>query len=107
MAGYFAELKNNIVQRVVSATDKEWCENNLGGEWVQTYYDTQGKNYAGIGYIYYPEKENFSCSQPFNSWLLGEDCKWYPPKTKPEDNKHYTWNEEILDWEETTPIWQQ
>lgn len=100
MAGYFAELKNNIVQRVVSASDKEWCENNLGGEWVQTYYDTQGKNYAGIGYIYYPEVDNFSTPKPFMSWILNEDLKWEAPVPYPTNGSLYRWNESVVNWEE-------
>lgn len=99
MAGYFAELKDNIVQRVVSSETKEWCETALGGQWVQTYYATQGKNYAGIGYIYYPDKDNFSSPNTFPSWTLGDDCVWYPPVPMPTDNNRYMWNEENLTWD--------
>jgi hypothetical protein len=97
MAGYFAELQNNIVQRVVSATEAQWCVDNLGGEWVQTYYATEGKNYAGIGWTYIPELDNFCSEKPFESWTMGDDCKWYAPSPKPEG--FYTWNEETLMWD--------
>lgn len=102
MAAYFAELQNNIVQRVVSSETKEWCETALGGEWVQTYYSTQGKNYAGIGFIYYPEKDNFSSPQPFPSWTLGDDCIWNPPLSYPLDGNMYIWNEDNLMWNKVT-----
>lgn len=98
MAGYFAEIKNNIVQRVICAETKAWCIDNLGGEWIQTYYNTTGKNYASEGYIYYPEKDNFSSEQPYPSWSLGDDCKWIPPVLKPVDEFRYTWNEDTLSW---------
>lgn len=99
MAGYFAELKNNIVQRVVSATDKEWCEQNLGGEWVQTHYSTPGKKYAGIGYTYDPAIDNFIAPRPYPSWNLDENLNWISPVPYPRDGNIYTWNEEILTWD--------
>lgn len=99
MAGYFAELKNNIVQRVVSATEAQWCIDNLGGEWVQTYYNTAGKNYAGVGYTYLPEVDNFTATQPFDSWTLSPDYKWTPPVSYPNDGNIYKWNESLLNWE--------
>lgn len=101
MAGYFAELENNVVKRVISATDKEWCEQNLGGEWVQTYYSTPGKNYAGIGYTYHPETENFSAPRPFPSWNLDENLQWIPPTPMPVDGNLYIWDEETLTWDLT------
>ena len=98
MAGYFAELQNNIVQRVVSATEAQWCVDNLGGEWVQTYYSTEGKNYAGIGYTYDPIKDNFIAPQPYPSWVLGDDLRWSAPLAKPNDGNFYIWSEENLTW---------
>jgi hypothetical protein len=98
MAGYFAELQNNIVQRVVSATEAQWCVDNLGGEWVQTYYSTEGKNYAGIGHTYDPVADNFIAPQPYPSWILGTDLKWAAPVLKPTDENFYIWSEENLMW---------
>lgn len=102
MAGYFAELQNNIVKRVVSATDKEWCEQNLGGEWVQTYYSTPGKKYAGIGFTYDPVLDNFIAPRPFPSWNLNENLECISPVARPSDasmEKQYRWNEETLTWD--------
>lgn len=101
MAGYFAEIKNNIVQRVVSSDTKEWCVNNLGGQWVQTYYATPGKNYAGIGFEYVPTSDNFKGPQPFPSWTLDKNLQWQPPVIRPTDGL-YSWNESTLTWVKVT-----
>lgn len=98
MAGYFAQLENNVVQRVVSAIDAQWCIDNLGGEWVQTYYNTEGKNYAGTGYIYVPNVDNFHAPQPFNSWHLDNNLKWVSPVPYPNDGALYKWDEYNLTW---------
>lgn len=103
MTAYFAELKNNIVQQVVAADDISWCQENLGGEWVQTYYSTQGKNYAGIGDTYHPDVDNFSGQQPFPSWVLDSNYKWQPPVPYPSDGDYsqgiyYEWDELNTQW---------
>ena len=99
---HFAEVntQTNEVLRVIRAKSKLWCEYELDGTWFRTYYDTEGKNYAGIGYIYHPEKENFSPPQPYPSWVLNDQCHWQAPVPRPDDNKSYTWNEETQSWEE-------
>ena len=61
--GHYAKVENGVVTQVIVADGPDWCEQNLGGEWVQTSYNTSGgvhsggkfpihKNYAGIGYTY-------------------------------------------------------
>ena len=110
---HFAELdSDNIVLRVIVADNKEWCENNLGGTWVQTSYNTFAgehklggtplrKNYAGIGYIYDAERDAFIPPQPFPSWSLNEQtCLYEPPVPYPSDEKPYIWDEESGDWVE-------
>jgi hypothetical protein len=60
---HYAKVENGVVTQVIVAHSKLWCEETLGGEWVQTSYNTQGnqhlqggeplnKNYAGIGYLW-------------------------------------------------------
>jgi len=105
---HFAEVKDGIVQRVIVADTKEWCENNLGGEWIQTSYNTIGnkhtlngtplhKNYAGIGYTW--DGTGFAAPQPFPSWTLNSDSYlWEAPTPMPTDNKHYTWDESTTSW---------
>lgn len=51
---HFAEIdSNNKVLQVIVADTKEWCEENLGGTWIQTSYNAtiRGK-FAGIGDTY-------------------------------------------------------
>jgi hypothetical protein len=108
---HFAELdKDNVVLRVIVADTKEWCENNLGGTWVQTSYNTHGgehklggtplhKNYAGIGYTF--DGTGFAAPKPFESWTLNQDTYiWEAPTSMPTDGKPYIWNEDELKWVE-------
>ena len=99
---HFAEINTQTkeVLRVILAKSKLWCEYELDGTWFRTYYDTEGKNYAGIGWTYHPEKENFSSPQPYPSWTLDDECHWQPPVPYPSDNKSYKWNEETQSWDE-------
>jgi len=96
----FAEInpQTNEVLRVIGAKSKLWCEYELDGTWFKTYENTEGKNFAGIGFTYHPEKENFSAPQPYPSWTLDDQCHWQPPVTRPEGS--YTWNEETQSWDE-------
>jgi hypothetical protein len=55
MSRYFAAVdNNNIVQRVIVAHSQEWCEQTLGGTWIETvdpYSDEpQEITYCGPGY---------------------------------------------------------
>ena len=52
---YFAEIVNGIVKRVIVAGSAEWCEQNLGGTWVETLADDATETYAGPGMVYDPE----------------------------------------------------
>lgn len=113
---HFAKVENNIVTQVIVADTKEWCETNLGGEWVQTSYNTYGgvhtdggkplrKNYAGVGYTYDRKKDAFIPPQPFQSWSLNKDtCLWEAPIPHPEDGKLYGWDELKVAWIERTSI---
>ncbi len=107
---HFAKIESNIVTQVIVADTQEWCESNLGGEWVQTSYNTQGgvhtkggtalrKNYAGIGYTYDGTRDAFIAPQIFASWNLNEEtCLWESPIPYPEDGNRYVWNEEKVAW---------
>jgi len=99
---HFAEIDptTNVVLRVVVCDTKEWCEKRLGGKWVHTYYSSEQKNYAGIGYIYYPEQDNFSPPQPYPSWILNDAFAWEAPHPYPHDDKTYTWDENQTNWVE-------
>jgi hypothetical protein len=84
---YFAILDNNKVVNVV-VSDSETNEGK----------NLEGKNTAGIGWTYHPDKDNFSPPQPYPSWTLDDACIWQPPITRPEGS--YTWNEETQSWDE-------
>jgi len=59
------------------------------------------KNYAGIGYMYDPQRDAFIPPKPFNSWVLNETtCQWQAPVAQPQDGKMYTWNEQTGNWQE-------
>ena len=113
---HYAEIdENNIVKRVIVADTQEWCEENLGGTWVQTSYNTHGgvhvlggiplrANYAGIGHIYDPENDVFYAPQPYPSWTLNTTSyKWEAPVAYPTDKKPYIWNEDNQAWVEFVP----
>lgn len=109
---HYAKIENGVVTQVVVADGPDWCEQNLGGEWIQTSYSTRGgvhatgktplhKNYAGIGYTF--DGIGFAAPQPFSSWTLNSDSYlWEPPTPMPTDGKTYTWSEDSLSWVEVT-----
>jgi hypothetical protein len=110
---HFAEVVDGIVTRVIVADTQEWCEDNLGGTWVQTSYNTKGnihlldgtplhKNYAGIGFTW--DGIGFAAPKPYESWGFNSDSYlWEAPTPMPTDGKLYSWNEEDLAWEEVAP----
>jgi hypothetical protein len=113
---HFAEIKNDIVQRVVVINNNEllvdgveleskgaeFCQNLFGGEWVQTSYNHNiRKQYAGIGFTYDADADVFVAPQPFPSWTLDSNHDWQPPTPMPaEENKRYMWSEQNLQWVE-------
>ena len=112
--GHYAKVENGIVTQVVVADGPDWCEENLGGEWVQTSYNTFGgvhangklpihKNYAGIGYTF--DSIGFAAPQPFPSWTLDKDTYlWEPPVARPTDGKLYSWDEATTSWVEVPVV---
>ena len=108
---HFAEVVDGVVERVIVADTKEWCEANLGGTWVQTSYNTHGgvhtlggtplhKNYAGIGFTW--DGTGFAAPKPYESWTLDtETYVWNAPTPMPvEEGKAFTWDEPTLAWVE-------
>jgi hypothetical protein len=106
--GHYAKVEDGIVTQVIVADGPDWCEQNLGGEWVQTSYNTRGgihsggkfpihKNYAGIGYTF--DGIGFAAPQPYASWALNsQSYLWEAPVAAPVDGKAYTWDEDSLSW---------
>jgi hypothetical protein len=110
---HFAEVIDGVVARVIVAETAEWCEDNLGGTWVQTSYNTHAnthvlggtplhKNYAGIGYTF--DGVGFAPPQPYPSWSFNNETYLYDaPTPMPTDGKSYLWNEDNLEWVEVVP----
>ncbi len=97
MATYFAEIKNNIVVRVIVAT-QEVINKNYTGEWVETKIDNSiRKQYAGVGMTYNKSKDKFIHKRPYPSWILDENDDWQPPIPRP--------NIGIQRWDESTKKW--
>ena len=108
---HYAKVEDGVVTQVIVADNKEWCETNLGGTWVQTSYNTSGgvnnreggealhKNYAGIGYTF--DGIGFAAPQPFASWSLNSTTYlWEAPTPMPVDDKFYRWDEDTTSWVE-------
>lgn len=110
---HFAKVTDGVVEQVIVADSKEWCETNLGGTWVQTSYNTYGgvhqlggtplhKNYAGIGFTW--DGVGFAAPQPFASWSMNTDTYiWEAPTPYPTDGNVYMWDEDTTAWVEITP----
>jgi hypothetical protein len=108
---HFAKIENNIVTNVIVA-EQEFIDTQ-DGTWVQTSYNTRGNvhygqdgeeddgvalrgNYAGIGYTYDSTNDVFYEPRPHASWTLGNNSwLWNPPITYPDDDKSYTWDEDV------------
>ena len=113
--GHYAKVENGVVTQVIVADGPDWCEKNLGGEWIQTSYNTLGgvhrqggealhKNYAGIGYTW--DGSGFAAPQPYASWTKNSDTYlWDAPTPMPtEEGKFYTWDEATTSWVEAPAL---
>ncbi len=122
---HFAEITNGFVVRVTVVNNEDtalngiedgaigaaFCHNLLGGEWVQTSFNTHAglhahgktplrKNYAGIGFTYDTERNAFIAPQPYASWVLNEStCVWEAPVPYPATGR-WQWDESVLNWVE-------
>jgi hypothetical protein len=112
---HFAQLNSeNLVTQVIVVADADtqnaegveqesvgvdFCTNLLGGKWIQTSYNGNiRKNYAGIGFKYDADLDAFIPPNPFDSWVLTEECQWQAPVPAPDDGKIYSWDEDSLSW---------
>jgi hypothetical protein len=102
---HFAEIKGNIVQRVLVVPDsqehrgQEFLANDLklGGTWIQCSYNGNiRKQFPGRGYTY--KDDVFIAPQPYPSWVLNENHDWVAPIEMPTDGM-YNWNEEEGTWD--------
>ena len=61
-AQYFAQIDDNNVVTNIKVVQREFLEANpqrYQGRWVETFFDTAGKTYAGIGYTYDEASQDF------------------------------------------------
>ena len=61
-AQYFAQINENNVVVHIAVVTREFLEANpqrYTGRWVETFFDTAGKTYAGIGFTYDEATEDF------------------------------------------------
>jgi hypothetical protein len=66
-AQYFAQIDdNNIVIDVAVVTAEFMAENpeRYQGVWVETFLDVEGKTYAGVGYTYDADLDEFVAPAP-------------------------------------------
>ncbi len=62
VAQYFAQLDENNIVTKVAVVQREFLEANpqrYTGRWVETFFDTAGKTYAGVGMIYDEATQDF------------------------------------------------
>jgi hypothetical protein len=101
-AQYFAQLDDKNVVTDVRVVQREFLEANperYTGRWVETFFDTAGKQYAGIEMEYLEDEQDFRSLQPYPSWTWANKV-WNPPTPMPTDGKAYKWNEDLQDWVE-------
>ena len=105
---YFAQIVDDIVTEVIVVNDDvadgaQFAHDLLGGEWVETFTETAGKNYAGIGYTYDDVNQNFIAPQPYPSWTLDSNDQWQPPVPKPPAPPQTYWDETTQSWQPYAP----
>jgi hypothetical protein len=111
MAHYAFLDENNIVTEVITGIDETeliegltpevWYGNFRGQTCVRTSYNaTNGfrKQYAGIGFTYDADADQFVAPQPYASWSLDSNNDWQAPTPKPAGN--FVWDESELSWVE-------
>jgi len=59
---FFAQLDDNNIVTKVAVVQREFLEANpqrYTGRWVETFFNTEGKTYAGIGFTYDEATQDF------------------------------------------------
>jgi hypothetical protein len=63
VAQYFAQIDENNLVTFVSVVTAEFLAANpdrYPGVWVETFFDTPNKTYAGVGYTYNNDTQDFT-----------------------------------------------
>jgi len=100
VAQYFAQINDDNIVTSVHVVQQEFLEakpDRYTGRWVETFFDTAGKTYAGIGFEYLEAEQDFRPQRPYPSWTWANKT-WNPPTPYPSDGGSYRWSEEDLEW---------
>ena len=117
---HFAELdENNVVLRVIVVANEDtadeegteveaigiaFCENLLGGRWLQTSYNDNARaNYAGPSGTYDPDNDVFLDPNPYDDWVTDDNFQWVPPVPKP-DGELWFWDQQNSEWAELEEV---
>jgi hypothetical protein len=97
---YVAELdQSKVVIRVVCADGIAWCQQHLGGNWIEAYRDGGARfNFPSTGFVYDEIRDAFIAPKPFASWVLDEEtCQWEAPVPVPPGGP-WVWDEDLQEW---------
>jgi hypothetical protein len=118
MSTFAKVIDDKVVNVIVAEQDFiDSYDDGLGGEWIQTSYNTFGgkhydpttgleddkiplrKNYAGLGFTYDRENDAFIPLKPYPSFVFNnETFRWQPPISYPEGMpggpNRFVWDEE-------------
>ena len=106
---HYAQINSDkvVVQVLVMDNDMEtndgeaaciaWLKDKVhADDWVKTSYNNKiRKQFAGVGYSYDSTKDKFISPKPFASWALDSSDDWQAPITMPDDDKKYSWDEDV------------
>lgn len=70
-AQYWAKIDENNRVVNVEVVTREYMDSHpemYDGQWVQTFFDTEGKTFAGIDYTYNLEIDDFTPPEPNEHW---------------------------------------
>jgi hypothetical protein len=113
MAHYAFLDSNNIVTEVITGIDETelieglhpeiWYGNFRNQTCKRTSYNGNIRGiYAGIGYTYDADLDEFIAPQPYPSWSLDSNNNWQAPVARPEGA--FYWDEESLAWVEISAL---
>jgi hypothetical protein len=113
---HFAKIENQTVVAVI-VLDNQDCAGDfpasepngqkyiqdvlqLEGTWLQTSYNHNfRRRYAGIGYTYNSEHDEFVPPQPYPSWHYDYDSgEWLAPVACPGSFNDWAWDEQSQQW---------
>jgi hypothetical protein len=110
MAHYAFLDEKNIVTEVIVGRNEDEVVDGIS-DWEQYYGSIRGqrcvrtsynatngfrKQYAGIGFAYDSDADEFVAPQPFPSWSLDSNNDWQAPVQKPEGD--FYWDEDQSNW---------